>query len=208
MKSPTSFARNEVFMAKTSIGITPVLMWSVDVTSWLRECWHGVGANRVLTWLHKCWHGFNTNEVLSWLHGKDGCWHDFNINGSVVVASCQRWMLARLRCKWSFDVAQCKYWCNFNASASANVEYCRGFMIKMNVGIASVRMKCWRGFVAKTSIGMTSVLMWSVIMASWQKWIVDIASWLRCKWNVVVASWKKWMLAQLRYEWSVDVASI
>ena len=136
------------------------------------------------------------------------CCHDF-------VAS---WMLARLRCKWSFDVTQCKYWCNFNASASANVECCRGFMTKMNVGIASVWIKCWRGFMAKTSIGMTSVLMWNVVMASWQKWIVDVASWLRyewsvecwhrCKWSVVVASWQKWMLAQLRYEWSVDVASM
>ena len=50
------------------------------MTSWLHECWHGVGANRVLTWLYECWHGFNTNEVLSWLHGKDGCWHDFSAN--------------------------------------------------------------------------------------------------------------------------------
>ena len=102
--------------------------------------------------------------------------------------SVASWMLAQLWCKWSFDVAQCKYWCNFNASASANVECCRGFMTKMNVGIASVRMKCWRGFVAKTSIGMTSVLMWSVVMASWQKWIVDVASWLRYEWSVDVAS--------------------
>ena len=66
------------FMAKTSIGMTLMLIWSVDVTSWLHECWHDVGANGVLTWLHECWHGFNTNEVLSWLHGKDECWHGFS----------------------------------------------------------------------------------------------------------------------------------
>ena len=54
-----------------------VLMWSVVVTSWLHECWHGIGANGALTWLHKCWHDFNINEVLTWLHGKDGCWHSF-----------------------------------------------------------------------------------------------------------------------------------
>ena len=64
------------------------------------------------------------------------------------MASWKRWMLARLRCKWSFDVARCKYWCNFNASANANVECCRGFMEKMNVGIASIRMKHWRSFMA------------------------------------------------------------
>ena len=159
----------------------------------------------MLSWLHdkdERWHSFGANEVLSWLRGKDKYLHDFSANmkcwrdfvaswmlarlqykWSVVMASWKRWMLAWLRCKWSFDVTRCKYWCNFNASASANVECCRGFMTKMNVGIASVRMKCWRGFTAKTSIGMTLVLMWSVGMTPWQKWIVDIASWLRYKWS-------------------------
>ena len=157
----------------------------------------------------KCWRDF----MASWMLARHWCKWSFNMASwmlarlqykwSVVVASWKRWMLARLRCNWSFDVARCKYWCNFNASASANVECCRGFMEVLNVGIASVRievlswlhgkdeywhdfsanMKCWRGLVAKTSIGMTSILMWSVVMTSWQKWIVDIASWLRYKWS-------------------------
>ena len=116
-------------------------------------------------------------------------WHSFmNVGTASVQMKCWRdfvalWMLARRWYKWSFDVARCKYWFNFNASASVNVECCCGFMTKMNVGIASVWMKCWRGFTAKTSIGMTLVLMWSVGMTSWQKWIVDIASWLRYKWS-------------------------
>ena len=58
----------------------------------------------------------------------------------------------------------------------------------LNIGIASMRIKCWRGFVVKTSIdmtsGMTSALIWSVVMASWQKWIVDVTSWLRYEWSV------------------------
>ena len=140
----------------------------------------------MLSWLHdkdERWHSFGANEVLSWLRGKDKYLHDFSANMKCWRDFVASWMLARLQCKWSFDVAQCKYWCNFNASASANVECCRGFMTKMNVGIASVRMKCWRGFTAKTSIGMTLVLMWSVGMTSWQKWIVDVASWLRYKWS-------------------------
>ena len=37
-----------------------------------------------------------------------------------------------------------KNWCNFDTSASANVECCRGFM---NVGTVSVQMKFWRGSV-------------------------------------------------------------
>ena len=90
-------------------------------------------------------------------------------------------MLARLRCKWSFDVARCKYWCNFNANASANVECCRGFMEKMSVGIASIRMKCWRSFMAK--------------MNCWRSFMASV--WVKC-----------WMLAQFQYQWSVDVASI
>ena len=132
--------------------------WSVDVTSWLHECWHGIGANGALTWLHECWHGFNTNEVLSWLHGKDGCWHGFDTNEVLM------WLGANIGA-------------TSNASASANVECCRGFMEKMNVGIALIRMNCWRSFMA------------SVRMKWWT------LAWLRCKRSVVVASWQKWMLA-------------
>ena len=155
--------------------------WCLSYVAFENLCYCGV-----LSWLHdedERWHSFGANEVLSWLHGKDEYWHDFSANMKCWCDFVASWMLARLQCKWSFDVAQCKYWCNFNASASANVECCRGFMTKMNVGIASVRMKCWRGFTAKTSIGMTSVLMWSVGMTSWQKWIVDVASWLRYEWS-------------------------
>ena len=54
--------------------------WSVDVTSWLHECWHGIGANRALTWLHECWHGIGANRALTWLHE---CWHDFSANGAL-----------------------------------------------------------------------------------------------------------------------------
>ena len=40
-----------------------------------------------------------------------------------------------------------EYWCNFNASA------------KMDVGMASVWMKCWSGFTAKMDVGTTLVQM-------------------------------------------------
>ena len=51
---------------------------------------------------------------------------------------------------------------------------------------------CWHGFDANevlmwldANIGATSmrvqVLMWSVVVASWKKRIVDIVSWLQCK---------------------------
>ena len=114
--------------------------WSVNVTSWLHGCWHGIGANRALTWLHECWHGFNKNEVLSWLHGKDGCWHGFDANEVLM------WLGA-------------------------------------NIGATSMRVQ---------------MLMWSVVVASWQKWIADIASWLQCEWSVDVALWKRWTLAWFR----------
>ena len=176
----------KVHISATSMQVQ-VLMWNIDMASWQR--W-------ILAWLLCKW----SFDVASWMLARLRCKWSFD------VAS---WMLAQLWCEWSVDVTswqrwmlarfQCKNWCNFNASASANVECCRGFMIKMNVGIASVRMKCWRGFVAKTSIGMTSVLMWSVVMALGQKWIVDVASWLRCKWSVDLVSWQKRVLAWLQY---------
>ena len=158
-----------------------MLVWNVVMTSWQR--W--MSARLWCKW---------SFDMASWMLAR------LQYKWSVVVASWKRWMLARLRCKWSFDVARCKYWCNFNASASANVECCRGFMGKMNVGIASIRMKCWRSFMAKMNC-------WPSFMASvWVKfWTL---AQLRCKWSVVVASWQKWMLAQLQYEWSVDVASM
>ena len=133
------------FMTKMNVGITSVRMkcWPL---AWLRCIW----SVDVTSWLHECWHGFGENEVLTWLSA--------NIGATSI------------------------------ASANANVECCRGFMTKMNVGIASVRMKCWCGFMVKTSIdmtsGMTSALIWSVVMALWQKWIVDVTSGLRYEWGV------------------------
>ena len=163
---------------------------NVGMTSVKMKCWRDFMASWMLA-RHWCKWSFDmASWMLAWLQYK---W-------IVVVASWKIWMLARLRCNWSFDVARCKYWCNFNASASANVECCRGFMEKMNVGIASIRMKCWRSFMAKMNC-------WHSFMASiWVKCWTLAQLW--CKWRVVVASWQKWMLTQLQYEWSVDVASI
>ena len=115
------------FMAKTSIGMTPVLIWNGDVTSWL----HSVGANGVLTWLHECWHNFNTNEVLSWLHGKDGCWHGFNINEVLL------WLHRKDGCWHGFSANKVLTW------------------LGANIGATSMRVQ---------------VLMWSVVVASWQRW--------------------------------------
>ena len=82
------------------------------------------GKNEVLSWLHGkdgCWHGFNANEVLLWLHDKDERWHSFGANE----------LLTWFRGKNN-------YWYDFNTSASANVECCHSFMVKMNVGMDSV----------------------------------------------------------------------
>ena len=133
--------------------------------------WHLRNLNEgLLASLTSCWHFWNLDvwamlplkidatsmqvQVLMW---------------SVVMASWQRWTLAWLRRKWSVDVTSwfrhlaflkswclsyvaSKNWCNFNASASANVECCRGFMAKMNVGTASTKMKCWRDFMASAQM--------------------------------------------------------
>ena len=92
--------------------------WSVDVTSWL----------------HECWHGFNTNEVLSWLHGKDECWHDFS--------KCWHSFMAKMNVGTA--LVQMEFWRGFMNVGTALVQMkCwHGFMTKINVGITSVLMKC------------------------------------------------------------------
>ena len=144
------------FMAKTSIGMTSVLIWNVDVTSWLHECWHDFCANEVLTWLHECWHGFGTNEVLSWLHGKDGCWDDFNANELLT------WLHGKDEVLTWF-CGKKEYWHDF----ITNVECCHGFMAKMNCWrsfMASMRMKCWTLAPLRCK--------WNVVVTSWQKWML------------------------------------
>ena len=67
---------------------------------------------------------------------------------------------------------------------------------------------CCCSFIIKVHIDATSmrvqVLIWSVDMASWQRWML---AQLQCKWSVVVALWQRWMLARLLCKWSFDVAS-
>ena len=165
----------------------------------------------MLTWLYdkdEHWHNIGANKVLNIgtasMHMK--CWRDF-------MAS---WMLAWLRCKWSFDVAQCKYCCNFNANASANVECCRGFMTKMNVGTASMQMKCCCGFMTKMNVGTTSIWMKCrcdlnanrMSRQLYGKRRVLVQLHYKGKWwcafiadaNANIASWQSWMLARLQYK--------
>ena len=86
----------------------------------------------------------------------------------VLLAFLKSWCLATVQCTLDvWAMLPLKNWCNFNASASVNVECCRGFM---NVGMASV----------------------SVDVASWQRWML---AQLWCKWNVDMASWQRWTLA-------------
>ena len=124
------------FMAKTSIGMTPVLIWSVDVTSWLHECWHSFSTNEVLNvgttsvWM-KCRCGLNANKMLRQLYEKKK-------KKSASTASLQRQMMV-----WLHNKCKCKY--------------C--FTAKMNVGMASVQGQMlaqlhgkdsWCGYFAKT----------------------------------------------------------
>ena len=154
---------------------------------------------------------------------------------NVVMTSWQRWMSARLWCKWSFDmaswmlarlqykwsvvVASWKRWmlARLRCKWSFDVARCK-YWCNFNVS-ASANVECCRGFMGKMNVGIASIRMkccrsfmakmncWPSFMASvWVKfWTL---AQLRCKWSVVVASWQKWMLAQLQYEWSVDVASM
>ena len=79
---------------------------------------------------------------------------------------------------------------------------------------------CCCSFIIKIHISATSmqvqVLMWSIDMASWQRWLLAwlLCKWsfdvalgmlarLRCDWSVDVASWQRWVLTWLRCEWSV-----
>ena len=175
----------KVHISATSMQVQlQVLMWSIDMASWQR--W-------MLAWLLCKW----SFDVASWMLARLRCKWSFD------VAS---WILAQLWCEWSVDVAswqrwmlarfQCKNWCNFNASASANVECCRGFMTKMNIGTALVqmkfwcgfinigtdlmRMKCWRSFMAKMDVGTT--LVW---MKCWRGFMIKMnfgtaLVWMKC----------------------------
>ena len=132
---------------------------------------------------------------------------------SVVMASWQRWTLARLRRKWSINLAswqrwmlsrlQYKYWCNFNASASANVQCCHGFMVKMNVGMASVQMmvrfhsrcKCKYCFMAKMNVG---TVLWAcflrVPMYLWRCDFARLGFFLeRSTWNSTLGRIDQWL---------------
>ena len=97
---------------------------------------------------------------------------------------------------WCLSYVALKNWCNFDASASANVECCRGFMTKMNIGTALVqmkfwcgfinigtdlmRMKCWRSFMAKMDVGTT--LVW---IKCWRGFMIKMnfgtaLVWMKC----------------------------
>ena len=125
------------FMAKTSIGMTLMLIWSVDVTSWLHECWHGVGVNGVLTWFHECWHDFSK------------CWHSFMAKMNVGTA-----------------LVQMEFWHGFMNVDTASIQKkcCRGFMEKMNVGTVSVSVDIasWQRWMSARLW-----CKWSFDMASW-----------------------------------------
>ena len=99
------------------------------------------------------------------------CLWKFVLMWSVVMTSWQRWMLARLWCKWHIDVVSWQRrvlaWCHgkdevltwFLAKTnvgmtSVQMKFWRGFM---NVGTTLVRMKYWRSFMAKMNVGMVSV---------------------------------------------------
>ena len=92
--------------------------------------------------------------VASWLHE---CWHGFSANEVLTLLhgkdGCQHGFSANMKC-----------WCNF--------------MTKIDVGTTLVQMKCWCGFMAKTSISMTLVLIWSVDVTSWRRWML---AWLQYK---------------------------
>ena len=119
--------------------------------------------------------------VASWLHE---CWHGFSANEVLTLLhgkdGCQHGFSANMKC-----------WCNF--------------MTKIDVGTTLVQMKCWCGFMAKTSISMTLVLIWSVDVTSWRRWML---AWLQCKYrcdfitnaSASIASRQKWMLAWLQYK--------
>ena len=133
--------------------------WS-DIASLAKiQCWHGLGINGVLTWLHGYWHDFYANEVSTWLHE---CCHGFD--------------------EWSVDVAsmvkmQCWHGLGIDAMLAWPWHEWSVDMTKMNVGTASMQMKCCHGFMAKMNVSTTSmqmmvqfqVLMWSVVVASWRR---------------------------------------
>ena len=115
--------------------------------------------------------------------GKDSCIFKVLIGTpcifNVLLVFLKSWCQATVQCTLDvWAMLSLKNWCNFNASASANVECCRGFM---NVGTALMQMKFWCGFI---NVGTALVWMkcWRSFMPSW------MSAWLWCKWNVDVAS--------------------
>ena len=118
-------------------------------------------------------------------------------NFNVLLAFLKSQCLAIVLCTLDvWAMLPLKNWCNFDASASANVECCRGFMTKMNIGTALVqmkfwcgfinigtdlmRMKCWRSFMAKMDVGTT--LVW---MKCWRGFMIKMnfgtaLVWMKC----------------------------
>ena len=135
--------------------------WSIVVASWQKWSVDVASCQRwMMTWLRYEW---SVDMALwqRWMLKRLQCkwWYDFNASTSANVECCRGFMTmmnigtasvqmncwhsfmasVRMKC-WTLARPQCKYWCNFNASASANVECCYGFMTKMNVGTASMLM--------------------------------------------------------------------
>ena len=70
------------------------------------------------------------------------------------------------------------HWC-LNYIASKNWCHC-SFVIKVHISATSMRVQ---------------VLMWSIVIASWQKWTLAR---FQYKWSVVMVSWQRWILARLQ----------
>ena len=125
--------------------------------------------------------------VLMSLHYKGQCWCNFSASASVNMASWKKWMLARLQCKWSVNVASC--WKSF-----IKKDKCKFALIDKVMVMLQCKCKSWRSFITKISGDVTS----------WQTWIL---AWLQCKWSVdpalwlkksaVVASLQRWILIRL-----------
>ena len=158
------------FMEKMDVGIASIWMkcrCGLNTNRMSRQLY---GKRRVLVQLHykgKWWCDFiaNANANIAswqrWMLTRLQCkwWYDFNASTSANVECCRGFMTkmnvgtasmqmnywhsfmasVRMKC-WTLAWPQCKYWCNFNASASAKMECCHDFMTKMNVGTASMLM--------------------------------------------------------------------
>ena len=140
----------------------------------------------------KCWRGcFDANEVLILLHG-------FNVNDGATSSAnveCCRGFMTNINVDTASSWMKC--WRGFMASVQILLhdkdEHWHGFnanncfMTKMNVCIASAKMKYCCGFVIKMNVGMTSVQ----ILLHGKKWML---AWFQYKdrcWHNFVAknSW-------------------